>query len=65
MVMTNEEQIGLNIQLENPNQGTNTEDIIIIIWFREILDRKQFNCQEYHSLNSNVKKSCYIQKYLL
>lgn len=59
MIITDEEQMDLDIWPESPNLDINTEDMIITIWSKKALRWRQFIFQEYHPLSLTLRKICY------
>ena len=43
MLITSERRLGPDIWPETPNQGTSTEDMIIIIWYKEAMKQTDIN----------------------
>ena len=59
MVITSEERSGLDIWPEIPNQGTDTEDMILTTWFKETMKQTEINPQEHHPPAPSAKEVRY------
>ncbi len=59
MVITSEGRSGPDIQPETSNQGTSTEEMILITWYKEAMKRSGINPQQHHPPIPSAKGACY------
>ncbi len=59
MVMTGEGRSGLDIWLETPNQGTNTEEMILTTCYKKAMKQSGINPQQHHPLIVRTKEARY------
>ncbi len=52
--------LGPDIWPETSNQGTDTEEMIFIIWYKEAKKQNGINPQHYHLPISNAKEARYV-----
>ena len=67
IVITGKGRSDSDIWLETPNQGTSIKDMILTIWYKEVMKKTKINSQQHHLLSLSVKKACYasyISSYL-
>ena len=59
MVIISKKRSGPDIWPEISNKATNTEDIILTIWYKKAMKQTEINPQQYYSSSSSAKKACY------
>ena len=59
IMITGEGHSGLYIWPETPNQDTGTEDVILIIWYKEVMKQAEINPKQYYLPGPSTKKICY------